>query len=471
MALNTISVIIDLATTAATVSGFGTQLFVSPHNWFPERVKTYSSLEEATDLPTFSDEYKAVSMHFAQNPALPIKLGRRIGDTLGLEALNVADGEVYTITVSSKLLTSDTFDTYTSTVTASGDTAETIADAIVADISAQASIVDDVTVDNTDDADVTVFTNVNAATNVFYLTDISENFEVSYPSAIPAEVESVASVLNAVDAEDTDYYGITTNSAGQDADILDFASEAEGRGKLFLYCHQDNDALVAWNGTDTPPDVLANLNSLSRRQTVSMWHHQGREIFPEVGVFAFFAGRGYQPGTINWNWKTISGVSAARNGDRVLNSTEIGYLLSRNSNTFEREAVGTIFGPGLVARGNGDRSGEWIEHVTSKDFLIARITEAYKTKFFNLNKISFSSVGINSQKSTLATVMGRYIETETTPNILNIDRPYELTFPQAKDLSFATIASQVLPIGFKAYLSGTQSGVTVQGTLTYNANV
>lgn len=460
MALNTVSVTIDLATTAATVAGFGTQLFISSHHHFGERVKTYETLDDASDIPTTSPEYAALTMHFAQSPTLPIKLGRRNAGVL-IVPTGVTTGAVYTLTV-----TVNDEDTVTASYTAiGGDSATQVATELYNDIAAASAVMAHITATNPTGQVTLVEDSIN---DFFIITGASSNLTITNSSA----TETPAETLDQINLQDTDYYGITFN----ETDVVTvklMAAQAEARNKLFLYCTSDVNTLSAWNGTDESVDILADLNLLSRRQTVGIWHHEAQDIFPEVGVFAYFAGRGYQPGTIAWNWKTISGVGPARHPttNEVLSSTYIANIKSRNANTFEREAVGTIFGQGCVCKGTGDGTGEWIEHVIAKDFLIARITEAYKTKFYNLNKISFSSVGINSQKATLATVLDRYVETETTPNILDIDRPYELIFPKSTDVSFAQKASQVLPVSFKAYLSGTQTGIILIGTLTYNASV
>jgi hypothetical protein len=460
MAINTVSVTIDLATTPATQAGFGTQLFVSTNKFFNERVRVFNSLEDAEDLPSNSDEYKAISMHFNQSPSLPIKIGRRDTTQVQLTPISVDEGDVFSFTIT--VNDGDDLDvTYTA---GAAETATDVATAIVSQIQGNAAVAAHVTAtDNTGSLTIVE----DSASDFFYISNASSNFTYTATSS-----ETPADVLDAVELADPDYYGITFNETN-DATVLLMAAQAEARNKLFLYCTADTAVLTAWNKTDSGVDVLADLNLVSRRQSVGIFHHEAQDTFPEVGVFAYFAGRGYQPGTITWNWKTISGVGPAQNptSGEVLTATEIGYVKSRNANTFEREAVGTIFGPGSVAKGTGSGTGEWIEHVTSKDFLTARITEAYKTKFYNLNKISYSSVGINSQKSTLATVLNRYVETETTPNILDIDRPYELIFPQSTDVSFADKASQTLPVSFKAYLSGTQTSIVVQGTLTFNASV
>ncbi len=460
MAINTVSVTIDLATTPATVSGFGTQLFVSSHKWFSERVRTYNTIADASGIPSDSPEYAAITMHFAQSPILPIKLGRRHAVQTDLTPTGVADGVIYTLTVS----VNDGDSVVASYTAGVGDTAADVVTALHADIIANTDVTAHVTA--TDGTGVLELAEVSAS-DFFTLTSVSNNFSYDYD-----DDETMADTLDAVDLEDTDYYAVTHKHNGI-ATIGTTAGTVEARGKLFLWCSSEQAALTAWDKVTSGVDELADINLNSRRQTVGMFHHLADTIFPEVGVFARFAGKGQQPGTIAWNWKTVSGVIPAQNPalGTPLTATEIGYITSRNANTFEREAVGVIFGPGTVMKGTGDKAGEWIEHVTSKDFLTARITEAYKTKFYNLNKISFSSAGINSQKSTMATVLDRYVETETTPNILDIDRPYELTFPQSKDVSFATKASQTLPVGFKAYLSGTQTGIVVQGTLTFNASV
>ena len=57
---------ISLETNAVSTAGFGTPIFIGAHNWFPERVRSYGSLTEASaDLPTDSDEYIALQGFFS----------------------------------------------------------------------------------------------------------------------------------------------------------------------------------------------------------------------------------------------------------------------------------------------------------------------------------------------------------------------------------------------------------------------
>lgn len=76
---NLTNINITLQDVGVTAQGFGTPLFASEHNFFPERVRAYTSLEAAAeDLTPESSAYKAVQGFFSVTPApAVVKVGRR----------------------------------------------------------------------------------------------------------------------------------------------------------------------------------------------------------------------------------------------------------------------------------------------------------------------------------------------------------------------------------------------------------
>lgn len=460
MSFNPVTAVIDLATTPATVTGFGTLLFVSAHKFFKERVQVFNAESDAAALPSNSDEAKAVQMYFKQNPTRPILLGRREIPQVSLTPSGlIASGASYSITVSV-----NDGDSITATyVAGAGDTAAIISTSLQDQINGDLDVSAHVTA--TVSGDVLTISEDTTA-DVFSIDTASGNF--TYTQVVS---ETPTDSLDEIDLENSNYYGVTSNEQNS-ALVTEFSSAVASRSKLFLHCSDDLNCITAWNGTDAGVDILADLLLASNGQTVPIYHNQAREIFPQVGVFARFAGKGIQPGKIAWNWKSVNGVPPSRDGNgKVLSPTHIANLLKRNANTFERGSTGTIFGPGLVSSGSGDRSGEWIEHITAKDFITARAVEAFKTKFTITNKMSFSRIGVTAARSTLASVFERYVETETVPNILTIDQPYIIEKIDVSKLSFSQIASQVIPLRFTLFLSGTITGADLVGQLTYSAQV
>lgn len=459
MSFNPVNAVIDLATTPATVTGFGTLLFVSAHKFFKERVQMFNAVSDADYLPSNSDEAKVVRMYFRQNPTRPLLLGRREIPQLSLTPVNVVEGANYSITVSV-----NDGDSVTATyVTLLGDTAAIVSTSLQDQINSDLDVSPHVTA--TVAGDVLTISE-DTADDAFSIDTASGNF--TYTQVVS---ETPTDSIDEIDLENFNYYGVASNEQDP-ALVTEFSSAVTSRSKLFLHCSDDVNCITAWNGTDAGVDILADLLLAENGQTVPIYHDQARELFPHVGVFAYFAGRGKQPGKAAWNWKSINGVPPARDGEgKVLSPTHIANLLKRNANTFERGSTGTVFGPGLVSSGSGDRSGQWIEHITAKDFITARVIEAFKTRFRIIDKISYSRIGVTSQRSTLMSVLDRYVETETVPNILTIDQPYIVEKIDPASLSFSQIASQVIPIRFTMFLSGTITGVDLQGTLTYSAKV
>jgi len=441
-----VQVSISLETSAVSRAGFGIPIFISAHNWFTERVRTYTNLVGLeADIPAGSEEHTAASAFFSQSPApSQIKVGRREVDLITFTpSAATATGQVYTITV----VGTDDVAVVATFTTSTGS--ETAAD-IVTDLKADLSGIVGVTVAGT--TTLTLSKSGSTAFSVNTLKRLADAYTVT---------ETAAAGLSAIEAVDSDFYFITAHDHTE-AYILSMAAAVEAKEKLYFVSSQDVNGLATLAVPAT--DTLGKLTDLNYFRTASMFHQTADTTFPECA----FVGKGgpYEPGTITWANKQLAGVAFGINPTslNVLSATELNNLQARNANVVIRTGGIPITREGRVV-GGGSGLGEWIDVIRSRDLLIARIREAYQNKLINAPKVSYTDNGIAEMRGVLTTTLNRYVSTEASPNILRENDPYTTNFPRAADVSLAEKSASKLTGSFTAILAGAIHVVVVTGTL------
>jgi len=444
-----VNVDVSLQTQSVSQQGFGTPIFIGAHRWFPERVRIYTDITAvAGDIPTGSNEYTAAQAFFGQNPAPDqIKIGRRDVDAVTATVVAATTiGQTFTISVTG----TDNVKVNASFISATGaETAIAIAAALVTALGTPTG--------------VTVTDNLDGT---FDLTKSGvDDFSVSELNLVALTytvTESAPTALQEIIDEDNDFYFITTHERTQ-AFILAMAAEAEARKKLYFFAVSEAEGIAALEDPVNANDTLGKVADLGYIQTSGSFY-QDDAAYYECGLVG--KGAPYNPGTITWDNQRVAGFTDTKDPatGKSLSTTQKNNLVVRNASF--TEDVGGL----TITRNVKTAAGEWVDVVRSKDFLIARITEAYQNKLINSNKISYTNSGINEMRSVLSTTLDRYINKPESPNILDEDNPYELDFPRAEDVSFADKSARVLNASFTGYLAGAIHVVNIQGILTLNAS-
>ena len=442
---------ITLQTQAVSRIGFGVPLFIGSHRWFKSRIQTYVGIEEAqTDFPAGSDELRAATAMFSQQPApSAIQIGRRETDLITYTPDTVtAIGEVFTISV----IGTDDVQVDASFTTITGS--ETAADVTAALVSGLGGVVG-VTV-----ADLTGTFTLAPAVPLNEFTVVGENLVKL--TGVTTQTELAATTMQAIVDESNDFYFVTAHDKTQ-AWILDLAADVEARKKLYFVSVQETEALKAIENPVNAADTLGKLQDLGYIQTAGMFYQDDQAYF-ECGFAA--KGAPFDPGTLTWANLRVAGFTDSKDPatGKSLTTTQKGFVGDRNA-TFTEDVGGiTITRIAKVA------GGEYIDVIRSKDFLTARITEAYQNKLINSLKVSYDDVGINEMKGVLTNTLDRYVTVEGSPNILQSTNPYTVSFPRASEVSFAQKASRVLEASFTGFLAGAIEVVAVKGILTLDAN-
>jgi hypothetical protein len=241
------------------------------------------------------------------------------------------------------------------------------------------------------------------------------------------------------------WYGLIMTSRN-DQDILQAAAwiEAQAYGYIFIACNSDS-AVISNSGGN----VLATLKGDSYTRTAFLWSSQ-QAHYPEAGWMGL--GLPQTPGSWNWSWKTIAGITA--DTESGLTDTGISNLNLNNGNFF------ISFG-GLSETQNGIMvGGQYIDVIIGRDWIKANIQSALMNLFSQTPKINYDDHGIGLICNALQGVLKQAV----TMNILS---SYVLTPPLASSFSSAQKQTRVLPnITWTGKLAGAVDAVTITGTLT-----
>lgn len=369
-----IQINITRETQGVTRQGFGTPFFLGLHAAFPERVRTYTSIEGAEELGTDSVAYAAVSAFFSQeiSPEF-VKVGRQKVDDVDF-TVAVANNATYTLTVDG-VEVSYTSDADATATEISGGLAAEFASA-----SAPGTFTDNdgsfsILPADADDFSVTFTSNINATYNT---------------------TETLTDAVAACRAEDNDWYFLTAYTHDT-SDILELAAYAEARTLIYGTSYSGSDALSA---TDTT-DAGSQLQALNYDRTFIIYTSNTSQ-FPECAIIGLQAPK--DPGTTTWKFKQVSGVTATNLSTTqsiILKGTKYDY--GKGYNTFEPTGGVDIFAEGRVV------SSEFLDVIRGVDWLEARMREEIYLTLINSEKIPYTDAGFTIIEGRMRSVLNRAV--------------------------------------------------------------
>jgi len=385
---NISTVNIALQNASLTSVGFGTPLFVSSHNYFPERVRAYSSLQDAAvDLPTTSKAYKALQSGFGTSPRpAVIKVGRRDSDT----TLTVADGST---TGSLTVFVKDGTDIFSVAVSVSGANANAVAAEIVSAIEANTDIDGNITISATDEV-ISIAADGSA---LVYFSNISTNIADTY-----ASTETAPQVLVAIEAEDNDFYFISADDHSETF-VLAMATAIEATSKMYFFSAYEAGAVSAYvDGTSS--DILGKIKTAKHFRTKGLFHQSADTDFPEMKYVGFNAG--FTAGSVSWSNLVISlAASTSPVTGLNLSTTEKGSVDARNA-AFIEDLGSSVLRNGRTA------SGESIDIIRGRDNLNYDMTTELVRLLISQtgSKIPYNDAGILQLSAVVRGVLNRYVD-------------------------------------------------------------
>lgn len=243
------------------------------------------------------------------------------------------------------------------------------------------------------------------------------------------------------------WYGIALVGETAGSDIKLVAQWAESNEKLFGF---------SWTGSEIPIDVTAY------NRTYAMYY-SGTETVDKYGALALMAKCfGYDPGSESWDLKTLGSVSAS-----TLTSAKIKELEKIPSMYYTKIASKNCTMNGKVG------SGEWIDIIRFRDWLISEI----QSKVFNYltanKKVPYTSAGITGVQNRIEEVLTSAqrtggIDVDETDSDGNITKGFSVSVPKMGDVSSSEKKSRRLRnVTFTARLAGAINATYIKGTLTY----
>jgi len=443
--ITTVNISLDVS--AVSRASFGIPLFIADHVWFKEQTRQYSSFSQvADDIPTSSNVYAAMQQAFSQDidPSV-VKVGRREVDSITFtpEAVT-AVGQVYTLEV---LDTADVTTTATFVTSTGSETATNVTDALITALGSPTGVT---VTDNTGS-----ITLAKSGVDAYAVTDVARQTYVTVTTQTAADI--MATIVDA----DNDFYFVACNDH-ESAFVMALSLDIEAREKQYWVSTQNQADLGVYSESAT--DIPSLLKQNARFRTSHWFHHEADTLFPEMEYISILAPADAGKKAVSNN---IIKSSAAKNPltGNYLSATNKSNLKDKNSSW--TEVVGGI---PITRRGSVSGSATFfVDLIRNRHFLDARITEAYQTYQINRPIVPYTDSGIVDLENVLTSVLDRYVETDTQPNILQKNNPYVINFPERKDISFGDVAAQDFAGAFTAYLSGAIQTVKITGSLTYDA--
>ena len=373
-----------------SVTGFGTQLILSPNANFNARTMVVtdanSSLAAALCGGSSAPEYAAVQAAFAQNPR-PTSL--KLGYVGGTRVLTDNDG---TWTAGSAVVTVNGNE-YTQAFSTDKDTS-------MAALAAQ--------IQGDDDVNTAVYSagsntiTITAATGsqlaiTFDLDGITGTMTFTLSAT---QSEDYDDAIDAIRLEDDEWFMVTVPDRTQ-ADVEAIALKVQTLEKLFITASADTDIADTTPAADTTT-VAAVLKAAAYDHTAGIYHTGAATAYPDAALCGYLGSQS-KPGSYSAAYKKLVGQTPD-----ALTPTQESNILGdpadptsgKNFNTYE-----TVGGAGRLRYGKTCAGGVYyIDYVIFKMWLRARLQEAIFSALASLPKLPATLDGLTTIYNAMAGV-------------------------------------------------------------------
>ncbi|MCP3921263.1 MAG: DUF3383 domain-containing protein [Desulfobacterales bacterium] len=452
MALQDIALVsISLSTSGVQRAGFGTPFFLTAHNYYTDRVRTYTGTTTiGADTQTTSNAFIAGQSVFSNEPSVDnLKIGRLIGDSI-ISPLVTVDGSVVTGTTTALTVTDLVGTTVDATYTTiGGDTVADVVDNLVAQINGAG-----LTVTLTDNGDTfTIARATTYPTEDFILSDFT-NIGIEATA-----VEDAVTGLTAIQLIDDDWYALFWEQHDTLVDIVAMATFIESLDKLYFYGSEASESITTTYTPGSDPsstsDILGYLAEGGYMRTIGWWHDEADTSFNEGALLGY--NLPFDAGSITWANIQVP-VSAAKNSDGVkLTPTQQQNLADRYSNW------AAITGSTVYNREGKVVGNEWIDIIRGRDNLKSDITADMFDILTNQQgtKVPYTDKGINVFSGALERRLNDY-----KVNRDFLTDPITITVPKSADIPTSEKVTRILDgLEFNATLAGAIQLVDITGVL------
>jgi len=429
-----VTTVIEIKDAAVSQAGFGVPLIAAYHNFWADRVRTFSELTELTaaplSVPTTHPVYLQAQALKAQKPSPPqFKVGKRLGSTAQIVVLTPGtpvQGDVYSVTVN---------DTVVSVTAGASPTVSSVSTALATAITA----VGGMTAVGT--TVVTVTGGVAGARHRF--DGLTTNLTLKETTVNPSGV-NIQTDLAAIRAADGDWYGLMLDTSGG-AEILAAAAWAETERVILFVTPADADCLVA----ATTTDVGSALKTAGYSRTVSLWHGK-----PGTQAAATaWAGRMLPkaPGSANWANKSLAGVDKS-----ALSTGERAALRAKNVNYYV-----DVKGVGFTLDGRA-ASGRFVDITHGMDWFEVRTQERIVGLLANNDKVPYTD---NGGELVRAQIVAQILE-GIGAAVIDGAQAWSVTVPAVSTVNPNDKIARYFPnVRFSFVLQGAINKVAISGTV------
>jgi hypothetical protein len=430
-----ITTTVEIKDAAVSQEGFGTPLIAAFHNFWPERVRTFSDASELLlapfNVPVTHDVYLKASALKRQKPSpTNFKVGKRLGAATQVIVLTPAAspvvGDVYSVLVNGI--------TYTVTAGAS-PTVSTVAAALATALSGAAGL----TAVGTTVVTITATPALSGARN--RVEPLTANLGYKDTTADPAT--SIAVDLAAIRAADGDWYGLFTD-ANSAAEVLATANWAETQRILYFTSIGDTES---WDAAVTT-DIDSALRNATYHRTVPIWHHKLSQ-----SAAASWAGRMLPkaPGSANWANKSLIGVDKS-----TLSDGQRAALKAKNCNYYiDVKSIGFTL-DGRAA------SGRFIDITHGNDWFEVRLQERIVGLMANNDKVAYTAKGLQLIRAQIEAQILEGIGAD----VIDGEQPWSATVPTLSTINPNDRIARLVPNAKYSYvLQGAVNKVQVNGTV------
>lgn len=260
--------------------------------------------------------------------------------------------------------------------------------------------------------------------------------------------ETWTEALTAMADENKEWYGFSIGTKTL-TDLQLAAAFSEANKKLFII--SDDDA----NIVDGTGDIAEYVNSNSYDRSAVIYHDEADLSADDPMAEFAWMGKLFpkDPGSVNWAYKTLSGVTAVE-----ITSAQQTTAFGKECNLYQEIAGNNVTRYGTVG------SGEYIDIIRGLDWLESLIQSNIYTVLLNNDKIPFTDAGIQSIVAEIQSALQSAADVGLIIGAEDEENGYAVTAPLAADVSAANKAARILPdIEFRATLQGAVNKVEIQG--------
>jgi hypothetical protein len=389
-----VEVNIDLRTSAIVVAGYSLPLFLGLHKGFTGRYKEYGSISAvATDFSTVSNEYKAATAFFSQNPSVnKIAIGRQ--DSTTVTYTPVITGVVAPYTV----ILNGTIFLY---ISAEDDTAADVVTGMITAINAGSEPV-------TASGTTTLVLTADVSGTAFTVKSTA-NMTPAYATS-----ESLTDALIAVQNSSNAWYGITGYSHVK-ADQIEMGAFALATAKFYATSSSDVNIIDKTLEEDTTSIAVAEKDLGNTRHTVM---YSGSDtLYPEC---ALLGGR-FVPdaGKETFKFKQLQGIPVDN-----LDDNQVANAQAKNCNFYIEVAGNNIFAEGVTSEGT------FCDIIRDTDIFKSRLQVSTFSQFVNNPKIAFTNNGI----ATIEGIIRSEVSKAISDGILADDTPVVISVPKSNEV-------------------------------------